>query len=402
MKPLISLYQRRICVLLLQGLLVTVSIIFPVASCRTVEAAEVKIVPACELKEEFNDNIYLTTGNPKSDFITNLTPSVAISRASENLNFDLLTGLSWHKYARTEGIGKTDLQYNAQISNRFSERDDIGLSTAYTRNSRPGSVSLATGLPISTGSDHYQYSGNVKRLLDDTTSTTAAYSFVRDTYDNQDSQANQVHEASLVVAKDLSTVVPALKGTFSTIFSRAKYRDSSSDNYTMKIGISRNIHERIGVNLSAGGQLIDSTFLATTETSNKSWGAVGSASLNYSGENSFGSLSFSRNFTPASGQVGAVETSTFGLTLGRSLSEKSTAQISASYNINQASSGQFSSQSTDDRALNLRADIMYKMTKFFDAGLQYAYYKVTYTAHDQRVAQNSVILRIVAKYPTTW
>jgi hypothetical protein len=402
MKPLISQQQRRLCMLFMQGVLVTATVFFPRTGCLSASAAEVKLVPACEVKEEFNDNIYLAAASPKSDVIINITPSVAFSTASERLSIDLLAGLSWHKYAQSAGDGQTDFQYNAQMTNRLTPRDDFGLSALYVRNSRPGSINLTTGLPTGSGSDHYQYSGNVKRVLDETASASLAYSFVKDVYDNPDAQGNNVHDASLTVAKDLSAVMPALKGTFSTLFSRALYRDSTSDNYTLKVGLSRTINEKLGVNFSGGGQLIHSTFMAPTETSSDSWGVVGAASLSWSGENSSGSFSATRNYTPASGQTGAVETSTFGLTVGQSVSETVTFQGTASYSINQASGGQFSSRSSDDRALNLKADFMYKISNFFDAGLQYGFYTVTYSSTDLRVAQNSVMLRVVAKYPVSW
>lgn len=401
MNPLINQHRGRICALFLHGALVTGSLLSPASGCRPALGAELKLIPACELKEEFNDNVFLTAGNRKSDFITTLTPGLTFSRSSERLHIDLLTGFSWHDYARTEGIDTTDYQYNAQVTNRLTPRDDLGLGAAYARNTRPDSISQSTGLSASTGSDHSQYSANVRRLIDETTSASLAYSFVQDTYDNPASQANHVHNAGLVVSKDLGAMLPLLKGTLSTNFSRAIYRDSSSDNYTLSVGASRHINEKLNLNLSVGGRLNHSTFVTTSEVSNDSWGAVGSASLNYTGEKSFGSLSFVRNFSAASGQVGAVETTSFGMTLGRGLSEKTTAQVSASYSINQASSGQFSARGADDRALNLKADIMYKISKFFDIGLQYTYYTVNYGLNDLLINQNSVTLRAVAKYPVT-
>src|ERR1700681_3921186 len=118
MNPLISQHRGRIFMFLLHSALVTGSLLSPATGCRTALGAEVKLVPTCEFKEEFNDNVFLTAGDKKSDFITTITPSLAFSRTSERLNIDLLTGFSWHDYARSEGIGTTDYQYNAQVANR--------------------------------------------------------------------------------------------------------------------------------------------------------------------------------------------------------------------------------------------------------------------------------------------
>jgi hypothetical protein len=392
--------RGRISLLILCSALLTSGLLSPGISCRTAYGAEVKLIPFLEFKEEFSDNVFLNPSDRKSDFITTLTPSVAFSRNSETLNVDLLTGFTWHNYARTEGITSTDYQYSLKVSNRFTPRDDIGLSASYVRSTRPDTIDKTTNLN-SGSSDLSQYSATVRRVLDETTTTSLSYSFVQNMYDNPASLGNHVHNASLVVSKDLGSLAPLLKGTVGTNFSRAVYRDSNSDYYTLTVGASRNISENFTLNLSVGGQFIHSTFVTTSETSNNSWGTVGSASIDYKNEKSFGSLSFARNFSPASGKVGAVETTSFGLTLGQGLSDKTVAQINASYGINQASSGQFSSRGSDDRVLNLSADIAYTISKFFDIGLQYTYYNVTYDQSDLQVTRNNVMLRAVAKYPVT-
>jgi hypothetical protein len=398
MKPMI----RRISALLQFSVFVTCSLLLPVTECRTVMAAEVKLTPSCELKEEFNDNVFLTSGKEKSDFISTLSPGLAFSRTTEHLNIDLLTGVDWRNYARSSGIDTFDYQYAAQMGSKLTPRDNLGLSATYVRSSRPDSINQATALATNSGSDHYQYSANARRSIDETTSAALSYSFAKDMYDNPVSQANHVHSAGLIVSKDLGAIMPLLKGSLSTNFSRAIYRDSNNDNYSVKIATGWNINEKLAVNLSAGEQLVHSTYVTTYERSNDSWRTIGTASLNYTGEKSFGSFTFVRDFSNASGQVGAVETTSFGLTLGKHVSDKITAQVAASYNINQASSGQYSPRSADDRVLNLKTDIIYKMSNYFDIGCQYVYYAVNYSISDVQVARNSVMLRAVVKYPVTW
>lgn len=401
MFPLINRNRGRISLLILHALLAG-SLLVPFTSVKTAFGADIKLIPSCELKEEYNDNVFLTTDNRESDWITTLTPGLAFSYASERLNIELLTGLSWREYARTKDIDTLDYQYNAQVAKKLSLQDDLGLSAIHVRNTRPDSISESTGLAAKSGTDHYQYSASLGRLINETTSASLAYSFVQDEYDNPASLANHVHNLNMIVSKDLGSVMPLLKGKLSSNFSRAVYRDSTSDNYTISIGANRNINEKISVNLSAGGHLVHLKFMSGLVESNDSWGAIGSALLNYTGEKGFGSLSFAHNYSAASGQVGAVETTSFGLTLGRSLSDKMTAQIAASYNINREVSGQYSTRGSDNnRVINLKADIANKISKYFDIGIQYAYYTVTYDLSESQISQNSVMLRVVAKYPVT-
>jgi hypothetical protein len=401
MKRFASTSRSLVSLFLLQGALVTGGLLSPVANCRTAYCAEVKLNPTCELKEEFNDNVFLTAGNKKNDFITTITPGLGFSRSSERLNIDLLAGLGWHDYARTSGVAATDYRYTGQLATKITERDDLGLNAAYIRNTRPDTITASTGLPTTSGSDTYQYSGNLSRLLDETTSASLSYSFNQEEYDDPASQSRRVHSAGMVFSKDLGELLPRLKGALNTNFSRSLYRNSHNDFYTVSVGASRSINEQLNINLSAGGQLIRSTFETVSQRSNDSWETIGSASLNYSAEQGFGAFSFAHNFTPASGQVGAVLTTSFGLSLGRNLSDKSTAQCAASYNLNQADRGQYASRGVDDRALNLTADITYKLSNYFDISLQYTYYTVNNALDNLTVSQNRVMLRAVAKYPFT-
>lgn len=376
--------------------------LLPAAAPRPAAAADAKLVPACELKEEFNDNIFLAPGNGKADFITTVSPSLAFTRNSERLKIDLLSGISWHDYARSQGIGATDYRYAAGLGGKFSERAGFGINGAFTRTTRPDAIDQTTGLSATTASDRHEYSASVSREMSEATSATLGYSFVKNSYDSPALQGNDVHGASLVLARNLDRVLPQLKGSLSTAFSRASYRDSRSDKYSVTLGASRNFSQTVSMTVAVGGQFIRSTFTAGPASSNESWEAVGSASLTHTGEKSFGSLSFARDFTPASGQVGAVETTSLGVALGRNLTDKTTGKIGASYRINQASSGQFSSQGTDYRALNVTADLVYALSKFFDIGVNYGYYAITHdTGSSSRVGQNSVMVKVAMKYPFT-
>jgi hypothetical protein len=395
-------HQTRFPGLLLLCALGTVAVCSPVIGCQSALAAEEKLVPSCEFKEEFNDNVFLTSRDRKSDYIMSLAPSLAFSHKTESLDIDLHSGLNWHNYAHSEGIKSTDYQYNAQVANKLTVLDDVGLSATYVRSTRPDSINQTTKLSNSTGSDHYQYSANIGRALNETTSASLTYSFVKDSYDDSASQANTVHSTGLAVSKNLSAILPLLKGTLSTNFSRAIYRDSTSDIYSLRAGISRNFTENFTANLSAGGQFIHSDFAAAQEANNDSLRAIGSVSLNYSGEKTLASFLFDRNFSAASGQVGAVETSSFGLTLKQNLSEKTSAQVAASYSINQASSGHISAQSSDDRVINVKADLLYNVSKFCDIGLQYSCYTVNYNATNTQITQNSLMLRAIVKNPLAW
>ena len=376
------------------------------AVCNTVSAAEDKLTPTVELREEFNDNIFLTQGNQRSDFITTIVPSLVFTHMTERRNISLLAALNRHSYNRTEHINTTDNQYNGQFEQKIAEMSNAGMSADYLRNTRADSIDTTTGLPSSAASTHFQYTVNASRSLSEFASATLAYSFAKDEYDNQASQGNQSHTVNVQLSEDLDRMVPRLKGSLSAQYNKALYRDSDIDNYTLKGGVKRAVTEKLSTNLSFGGRFTHSTFsvihipsLTLSTDNSDGWGIIGAASLNFTGEKNFAALSFSRDFSAASGQVGAVERTSFDLALGRAITDRITSQFVASYSINQASSGQFSSGKSDDRPFNIKADLTYRISNNFDFGVQYAYYAVTYGYSDIRVVQNSVMMRAIVKYP---
>jgi hypothetical protein len=394
-------HQGRIAQSPFRRVIALFCLLMPVTVCSPASGAEVKLVPSCEIKEEFNDNIYLTSTGRQSDFIRSLIPGIAFLRATERHRLELSTGLTWHNYTRTADIKTMDYQYNARLASRLTPLDDIGLSAAFVRDTRPDSVNSATGLPANNGQDHYQYSAQLGRQVSTASSAALEYSYIQDTYDYVSSQDSHVHNAALSLSQDLGSVSPMLKGTVSTNFNRAIYQNSNNDYYSLNAAVRKKITDKATLNLALGGKYIHSTVVKDSTGKNDSWSAIGSVSYNYAGEKSFGSVALTHDYPAATGNVQVIRVTSLGVTLGRKPGEKSTLQGAASYVINQslARNGEFATKGSDDRVINVKADYAYKISKFFDVGIQYAYYRVLYGNVDARVSQNTAIVRILGKYP---
>ena len=380
-----------LCILLLQWYM-----------CQIAMGAEIIITPICDIHEEFNDNIYLSANSKISDYITTVTPSFSLSRNTERLTSNVLASFDWYTYARNDSLGSHDYSYQGQAAYQLSLRDNIGVSASYSYLSRPDSINQLTGLASSMGSDIYNYAANAGRALDATTSATVNYSFLRQTYENPMLLNNTTHNAGLGLLKNLSAVLPLLKGNINVLYSRADYRDSSSDNYSLSLGLGRNINEKFTWSLSAGGRLTHSSFSVLSQSftviqeSNDNWGWTGSAGLSYASEKNQGSFSISRNFANASGQVGATENTAIALALGRNFTRNLTGQLSASYNLYQSSTNQFASSGTDDKIYQLGADVRYKLSDYFDLGLHFSYYTDFLGNSSAQITQNRVLLSLTS------
>lgn len=183
------------------------------AVCGTVFGAEILVTPTCDIREEFNDNIFLAISSRRSDFITTVAPNLGLSRNTERSNVNLLAGLSQYWYARNEGMDSQDYMYQGQLAYKLTPRDDFGLSGSHLYTSRPDSLNQATGLSSSSGTNTYSLAANAGRSLDTTTSASVTYSYQRQLYDDPSQIGNITHNAGLGLSKDLGSMFPMLKGT---------------------------------------------------------------------------------------------------------------------------------------------------------------------------------------------
>jgi hypothetical protein len=394
-------HRSRVSTVLLCAAMLLPALAYQGAACRNALGVEIIVTPACDVREEYNDNIFLSTSPSLSDFITTVAPSLGVSRNTERLKASLLGALNWYTYARNDGLSSVDYSYQGQSAYTLSPRDNVGLSGAYSQSSRPDSISQTTGLASSSGTRSYSLSTNAGRVLDEVSSASVTYSYQRQTYDNPLLAGSITNNVGLGYSRDLSSVLPMLKGTVGASFFRAIYSDSTTDNYSVSIGASRNINEKVAWSLSGGGNYTYSSFLASGQPSSSSvsqssgnWGWIGSAGLVYTGERGQGSISISRNVVAASGQVGVTENTGVTLALGRTETKRFNWQLSAAYIINQSSNNQYASVGTDDRVSSLGAGAQYKLSDYFDLGVQYSYYNDNNRISSTQTYQDKVVLTL--------
>ena len=63
-------------------------------------AAEFRVAPGIALRQEYNDNIFLTNQNQQSDFITTISPSLLLDWQTRYVDLALNLGLTYEKYLR--------------------------------------------------------------------------------------------------------------------------------------------------------------------------------------------------------------------------------------------------------------------------------------------------------------
>src|SRR6516165_6658096 len=101
----------------------------------TVSANELKLTPSVAVQEEYNDNVFFSSTDKRSDFVTTLTPALDFSARGERGEGGLSGGINWRHYAR---VGSDIVDYFSQgrFDYKVVPRLDVSGLAGVTRDSR--------------------------------------------------------------------------------------------------------------------------------------------------------------------------------------------------------------------------------------------------------------------------
>ena len=111
----------------------------------TAQSAEWSIEPSVSVREEYNDNIRLTTLPHKSVWGTSLTPAVNFSSKTEISEITGGARLNFNRYSGEPNLDSSD-QIFSLLSKYKTERNTFGLNGSYVRDTTLASELISTGV----------------------------------------------------------------------------------------------------------------------------------------------------------------------------------------------------------------------------------------------------------------
>jgi hypothetical protein len=162
-------------------------------------AAELKITPSIALREEYNDNIFLTSTNKRDDFISSISPALQVGYTASILTLSLDYGLDFRLYAKNSDQNLTTISntQKARVDMTFSPYKDIFLIKVLDEYARVPiderkQIALDNFIVNLTDSNHLFVSPYVVYPITGTITTRFGYSYdnqwykVGNSYDNHD------------------------------------------------------------------------------------------------------------------------------------------------------------------------------------------------------------------------
>ena len=362
---------------------------------------EFSLVPSLSVKEEYNSNIFFSTNDKRTDFITTLSPGLEMVNNTERLNTDVLARLDRLEYVNNNNLSSTDQTYKGSLQYLVTPLLNVSAAVGYLRDSRPDRTLATTGIvSLAVPRENTTSSLSTNYQLTEKTLVGVAYAYNRDHFIDQPSLDDISHNINASLIYDLGTYFPAVKGRINGGYSYYTFPGSNIGSTMATVGFSRDFNEVWNIQVDGGVQhtrsdiaiqrlepviayfpgipipFLIGTQLVSEQMKSAGWGWIGSASLNFKGELDMGSLSYSRNVQPAIGLGGAATRDAITFSAQHRVSYEWLLLFNAGYFTNNSNSQQFSSQSINQRSFDINPVGRYEFSKdmYVEGSLDYVNY----------------------------
>jgi hypothetical protein len=326
------------------------------------------------LTEKYNDNIYLTNENRKSDFITTISPGIDLSYKSMRTELMLGYHPGFNYYASHSDRNNVSHALNFGALVKFSERLTLSVKDSFIKSE--DSQDIRT---VYEGSLQRNIKRQINSLSGDlaykisprlTSTLSGGYSDTRTSGSSSSTGDLKSYSAGLSLSYLLSE-----RTSINANYRRSEYDyvsndDSSSDAYTL--GISYKLSETM--TLAANGGVSRTKY--DDNTGRSSTGFTGGASLTKRFERSDFALAYNQGIMPNIENNDTTKTRSLSLRYNRRITELLTGGLNVFYSIHESASG----RSTDTREAGGGINFSYMLSKAAYIVLDYNYIK-----HDDKI-----------------
>ena len=163
------------------------------------------VTPSMTVAEEFDDNVFVSSTNPQSDFITRFTPGVQFGYRSDP--FTILTSGSVDSeiYAKNTDLSGAANRKRAALSVKYLPYHllTLGLDVAYFETLTPSELVPTTGLQLArTKATEFTVTPWALYQITPLDSVSGSYAYIHDTFEGGTS--NTIHRVKLGYARQLT------------------------------------------------------------------------------------------------------------------------------------------------------------------------------------------------------
>lgn len=374
------------------------------AAAEVARADDFQLWPAVAVSEEYNDNVFFSSSNSRSSFITTLSGGVDVLESTERLAAKLNIRIDGLLYSADSELNGVEQRYRGQASYLLTPLLKVGGSAAFSKESRPDRYIETSGLVVRQDSTHQEYTLVADATFTEKAAGQLAYLYGWADYHDPSVSNFEGHSVKGAVMYDLGTFVPMLKARAVAGYNTYHYSLSDIDNYSITGGVSYPIHELWSIQGDIGGRFTQSEFTSESpggrvRHSSDDAGWVASIIGSYRGEKDAASLALNRDIINAPGRSGAAESMAVTLKVSRRFTYELSGAIGTAYHWNYSDAGQFAEHAIDVRTFRVRPTLHYDINRFLAADLLYEFALVRDRQADTEAHRSKIFLSLSFQKP---
>jgi hypothetical protein len=216
--------------------------------------AEFKLTPSIGIREEYNDNIFLTASAEEDDFITNVNPAIGLLYDTRLLTLSVNYGLNFRFFSRHTERDETRLEdtQRAKLESTLSLYKDILFVDIFDEYAR---VTIDERRPVAldnifvnlTDSNHLIVNPQVKYPMSATLKVNIGYAYENKWFAADEGDDMENHTATLGIVKEVTPRITS----YLTYAYLSHDPERTEDHERQDVGIGVDV--RLGSGLSLAG-----------------------------------------------------------------------------------------------------------------------------------------------------
>ena len=301
--------------------------VFLFFSAKTVFAYEYTPELSLSLSEEYNDNIFLAHTDRVDDFVTYITPGIGLSIKSVNSELRLAYSPTFSYYKSNEDLNETSHRFMANGNFTLSNRLSLTLMDSFVKSSEISDIRAISDVGPITKRSELTYnivSGNISYKLRENLTYRLGVSYFYTDYKVPGSTEVKAYSGNMGLDYRLSEKTTLSANAAYTKFDYRPESDATGQDYTL--GVSYKLTPTFTIGLTGGA-----TITKIEDTGESDTGFIGGATLTKKFEKGQAVLSYWQSVIAGTQTGVPTKDQTVSLSLTRTLTNKWTGSLSASY-----------------------------------------------------------------------
>ena len=367
-------------------------------------ADDLKVIPSVSIKESFNDNVYFTTTNRKSDWISIVSPGLELIRKTERIDAGISARFNGIYYIDQHELNSVDQFYRGKLRYALTEKLALGADAGFARDSQATREIDTTGIifPIAVIRERKNFGLTGDWRINETTAAGMSYSYGKDRYDS----VSFTNLESQVVGLNFTNYFnERTQGRVNFGYANYNMADSIeiADNYSGTIGVSRDFSNIWSVQIDTGTVYTHTSIHALPQDiTSEGWGPMGQLTVAGKYEMTNLNLTLSRSVMPVSGTTGAANRTSLAFDIRHRFTYELSGYLTASYFINKSDPGQFSTAGIDQKTIQISMGPRYNFDKDMYLMATYTYSRVDYGQTNNTYADQHLVMLTFNIQHTFW